>query len=271
MKLNMQINKKWFTLIEVLIVIVILTILSTIWFISYSSYVITARDSQRKSDLSMINNEIKRNFLNWFNLINLVDTWIVNNTWSWEFYIWWKNLSLNPNYKAWAINFDYLINLSNKLVDPKNKSEYVIWVYNNNYELACSLEETETSYIISSYKKRTSSWTLASLTWTVDISTKSIELLNKEDSIKYQIWDYIWTWTTQYKEIIDIVWGKIYLNDVSWISSVDKIRLFKDDTWIIWNSKIWEWTWNNCNDLTNLRQNLCPLKEDIRYLLPYQF
>jgi len=88
MKLNMQTNKKWFTLIEVLIVVVILTILSTIWFISYSSYVTTARDSQRKSDLSIINNEIKRNFLNWFNLINLVDTWIVNNTWSWEFYIW---------------------------------------------------------------------------------------------------------------------------------------------------------------------------------------
>lgn len=267
----MKKNNKWFTLAELIIVIVILAILWTIWFISYSSYVVTARDSQRKSDISLINNEIKKISLNWFNLISLVNTWIVNNSWSWEFYLWWKNLSLNSSYKAWSINFDYLVNMSTKLSDPKSKSEYILWVYNNNYEIAWSLEETKTSYIISSYKKRTWSWTLSSLSWSIDTSNNSISLLNKEDSIKYQIWDYIWTWSTSYKEIIDIVWEKIYLNNVTWINSIDKIRLFKDDTWIIWNSKIWAWSWNNCNDLTNLKQNLCPIKEDIPYLLPYQF
>lgn len=262
---------KWFTLIELIVVITILSILATVWFISYSSYVVTARDTQRKSDLSIINNEIKKVLLNWFNLISLVNTWTINNTWSWEFYIWWKNLSLNSSYKAWSINFDYLINISNKLFDPKTKNDYVLWIYNNNYEIASSLEETKTSYIVSSYKKRTSSWTIVSLTWTIDASTNSISLLNKEDSIKFQIWDYIWTWTTDYKEIIDIVWEKIYLTNVNWINSIDKIRLLKDDTWIIWNSKIWAWSWTNCNDLTNLNQNICPLKEDTQFLLPYQF
>jgi Tfp pilus assembly major pilin PilA len=267
----MKTKNKWFTLAELIIVIVILAILWTIWFMSYSSYVVTARDSQRKSDISIINKEIKKISLNWFNLITLVNTWIINNTWSWEFYIGGKNLSLNSNYKAWSINFDYLVNISNKLLDPKTKNEYVLWVYNNNYEVTSSLEETKTTYIVSSYKKRTSSWTLISLTWTIDTSNNSITLLNKENSIKYQIWDYIWTWTTNYKEIIDIVWEKIYLNNVSWLNIIDKIRLFKDDTWIIWNSKIWVWTWTNCNDLTNLKQNICPLKEDIPNLLPYQF
>lgn len=264
-------QNKWFTLIEVMIVITIIAILWTISYSGYSSYTITARDSQRKSDIGIINNEIKSISLKWFNLTNLVNTWSVNNTWSWNFFIGWKNISKDMRYKAGWINFDYFKNLTSPLLDPKNRHTYILWIFNNNYEIAGSLEESKTTYLISSYKKRTSSWTITSLGENFDIINNSITLLNKEDAIKFQIWDYIWTWTTQYKEIIDIIWEKIYLDNISGINSIDKIRLFKNDTGIIWNSKAGIWNGVDCNNSLNLKENICPLQENIINLLPYQF
>lgn len=47
-------HKKGFTLVELIIVITIVAILSTIWFISYNSHISNSRDSIRKSELSDI-------------------------------------------------------------------------------------------------------------------------------------------------------------------------------------------------------------------------
>ena len=44
-------NKKWFTLVELVVVMSILVILSSISFITYSRYLSQARDSQRIADL----------------------------------------------------------------------------------------------------------------------------------------------------------------------------------------------------------------------------
>lgn len=47
-------NKKWFTLVELIIVITILAILATIWFISYQSYTKDSRDANRITSLKTI-------------------------------------------------------------------------------------------------------------------------------------------------------------------------------------------------------------------------
>lgn len=46
--------KKWFTLVELVVVITIVSILSTIWFVAYTDYLKTVRDSNRAQQLSSI-------------------------------------------------------------------------------------------------------------------------------------------------------------------------------------------------------------------------
>lgn len=47
-------NKKWFTIIELVVVVTIISILWTIWFVSYSSYIADSRDTSRLSQISSI-------------------------------------------------------------------------------------------------------------------------------------------------------------------------------------------------------------------------
>lgn len=265
----MKKNTQAFTLIELIVVIVILSILATIWFLWYSSYTLQARDSARKSDITILSNAMKNLSLKWTRLVLLVDTGSINRTGNGNFYFWWINLTGNPNYKAGAINYDFLTDVSSPLFDPKTKTSYIVWAYQSNYDLATTIEENNMTYIQSSYKKRTASWTIVSLTGTVDVANKNVVLLNQEETVKLRIWDYIWTWTTVGKEIIDIIWEKIYLSDVTWISSIDKIRLLYNDTSLIGNVKIWLGTGIDCNNLSNLKENICPIREEISWLVPY--
>ncbi len=50
---------KWFTFVELIVATTILVILTTLWFYSYSQYLLDARDSQRKSDLASISSSLK--------------------------------------------------------------------------------------------------------------------------------------------------------------------------------------------------------------------
>ena len=50
----MKIQKKAFTIVELIVVITILAILSTIWFVSFSSHLMWTRDTNRLSQLSTI-------------------------------------------------------------------------------------------------------------------------------------------------------------------------------------------------------------------------
>lgn len=264
-------NKKWFTLVELIVVIVILVILSSLWFYSYTWYLVWARDWQRVSDINTISSSIEDVSIKWLsNLSVLVDITKIDKTWIWNFYYWWRNLTWIDWYKAWWINFNYLIDISKELYDPKTLNSYVIWVYNNVYELASTLEDTNTSYILRSTKKRTSQWTISSLSWTIDTANNYITLLNREDSFKYRSWDLIWTWSTWYSQIIDIVWERIYLDDVSWFSVIDSISLLNDDTSLIWNAQNWDWTSNDCIVTTNVWENKCPIEELNKWLIPYK-
>jgi len=50
-----QVNSKsWFTLVELIVIITILAILGTIWFLSIQNYTVYARDVARLSDLNNI-------------------------------------------------------------------------------------------------------------------------------------------------------------------------------------------------------------------------
>lgn len=266
-------TKSWYTLVELIVVLSILSILATLWFLTYTSHLAWARDTQRHSDLSVLTNSIKNIFVRWFNPSVLVNTWTVDRTWSWawNFYTAWKSLVWEINYKAWWINYDYLTDLNKEMLDPKNQKSYIIWVFENNYELATTMEDSDYAYIVRSNRPRTSSWTLSELDSTDD-TRNIITLKNEEDSIKFTIWDEIsngstWTWI-----IVDMVRGTLYVSDSSWFAWWESIRLFKDDTSLIWNIWSWNGSLTACNSIVaNMAENECPIKELNKVLVPYQF
>lgn len=49
----------WFTFIELVVATTILIILTTLWFYSYSEYLVEARDTQRKSDFASVSSSLK--------------------------------------------------------------------------------------------------------------------------------------------------------------------------------------------------------------------
>lgn len=55
----MKYSKKAFTLVELIIVVVILAILATVWFISYEDYLTDTRDSKRLSQISWLRDAIR--------------------------------------------------------------------------------------------------------------------------------------------------------------------------------------------------------------------
>lgn len=56
-----QFKTKWFTIVELIVVITILAILGTIWFVSYVDYISSSRDSSRLSQIQVISQAIEWN------------------------------------------------------------------------------------------------------------------------------------------------------------------------------------------------------------------
>lgn len=55
----MKNNKKWFTLVELIVVVVIIWILSTVSFYNYVSYIWDSRDAERISDMANLKSSLK--------------------------------------------------------------------------------------------------------------------------------------------------------------------------------------------------------------------
>ena len=128
-----MINKKAFSFVELIVSVTILAIISTIWFISYSSYLWDSRDSQRKSDLAQVGSALKvYKQKRWYypppgDNFNLTynGTWIVLQ---WRFD---QNVRLNT--------------LDRLPFDPKAKIPYVYSITKNaqEYEMAATLENED--------------------------------------------------------------------------------------------------------------------------------
>lgn len=126
-----MVNKKGFTLTELIVSITLLVILSTIWFVSYSSFLIWTRDSSRISDLSSI----------WNGLIEYVTRWsLPTPEWYVDIYSWtellWKQWYMSPVIleKIW---YKWL------WVDPVDKTYYSYYLLSNgkNFQLMWFLED----------------------------------------------------------------------------------------------------------------------------------
>ena len=119
---NKQLKNKAFTFVELIIVMIIIAILSTIWFSSYIWYISSARDSQRKSDLLQISSSLKlykqKRWYYWF---------------PWNYF----NITYDSNIVAyqWFLNTNVHIDSIEILpLDPKTKSYYIYSITKNKQE-----------------------------------------------------------------------------------------------------------------------------------------
>lgn len=139
-------NKKWFTLVELIVVVTILAILSTFAFLSFQKYTRDARNAKRNMELWNIEKQIELSMMQWVNLFTMIaSTWstIQNNSWT-ALRIWWIEgyNSLSWVYKAWDIQFSVLQLDAEKYKDPKSGSTYKLWAttHGTRYELAATIE-----------------------------------------------------------------------------------------------------------------------------------
>lgn len=56
---------KWFTLVELIIVVTILAVLATVWFISYEEYLVDTRDSKRLAQLTGLRDSLRLGITKW--------------------------------------------------------------------------------------------------------------------------------------------------------------------------------------------------------------
>lgn len=143
-----KINKKAFTLVELIVWITIISILSTIWFISITWYLVDTRNSERISDLSQIKVAIKT-YKNQKSKIPFpedyfgIKNWAINNiAWQWKL---WKNISLStideiPFDPKLKIPYSYSITASKQEFqlgavleseDNWDEAAIIVWNYNS--------------------------------------------------------------------------------------------------------------------------------------------
>ena len=142
----MQNINKGFTFIELVVTVTILSILSTIWFVSYSWYIETSRNSTRVSDMTTINISLKQyKNIKWQlpipeNYFKIENNWVII---AWQGKIW-KNTSLST--------------LDDIPLDPKMKIPYFYSISSNKKEFNISLtiedskDENEKALLIGTYK-----------------------------------------------------------------------------------------------------------------------
>lgn len=135
-------NKKAFTLVELIIVITILAILATIWFISFQNYTKNSRDGNRLATITQIQK--------WLELFALKTTKYPNPDEIYGTGIYEPtNTILNYVWYVWG-NIGGLININKIPLDPVTGDKYVYAVSSNHqkYQLATTLENLQTNTLI---------------------------------------------------------------------------------------------------------------------------
>ena len=134
----MKIQKIWFTLVELIVVITILAVLSTIWFVSYSWYLAWTRDTSRIASLKAISD--------WLELyktkhsLPIPEDYVEVRAWddiiAYQGYVW-KNVLETIEY-------------STEWTDPKDGTYYSYYLTKNKkyFQLMAFLEEEQENVTI---------------------------------------------------------------------------------------------------------------------------
>lgn len=225
-------NKKWFTIIELIVVISILAILSTIWFISYSWYLIWVRDANRISQLESFERWLITSLTKW--KLPLPEDYVEIKSWIniiWYQWLLWKDVLETIDY-SWNW-FDPLDKTYFTYYLTKNRKYFQLMAYledKSNLQLTWIFNST---YADTGYKYR-----YPTFVW------KKLWMLFREDNTTINS-----TWSLVTFDTLD-VWSnnyKSYLTDqkfvywswttFSWLINVDKAawKFYS----VIWNSFVY--------------------------------
>ena len=129
----MKLHKKAFTLVELIVVITILAILSTIWFVSYSGYLAWTRDTNRISQMKSISEWLHLYSTN--HTLPSPESSITISSWA---------TSVATQWYAWA-NVLETITYSSEWIDPKDKTyfSYYLTADKKYFQLMAYLEEED--------------------------------------------------------------------------------------------------------------------------------
>lgn len=269
---------KWFTLVELIIVITILAILSTIAFISFQNYTKSARDSVRLASI--------KNVMWWLEITN-IKTWKYPQPDNWQT-LNWNTWSYIIQWEIWN-NVKTLIWLQNDLKDPLDWKLYVYSIFKDwkYYQIWTNREETQTSYIKNTYASNlwvmldwnyqfdpslpsliTITWSVNTNSWIFDpnvcfiinnwkntLSSTNTNCKKKSEmSLKNYDENLMWYWdmeTTSWWLLKDLSWNWNNGNP-SWNISIWWISWFQSKwtyfDWISSNISIlnqFYWTWFN--------------------------
>lgn len=210
-------NNKAFSFVELIVSVTILAIISTIWFISYSSYLWDSRDSQRKSDLAQVWSALK---------VYKQKRWYYPNPWN-KFDLTYR---WAPIAYQWLFNSDVRLNTLDKLpLDPKTKTSYLYSITKNaqEYEMAATLENEDSPIAIvnGTYKSvsktilpgiilaitRPASLTAEIMTWVWDGTTNRNKFIFSEQNhnLAYEFvepFEPVTDWTTIETIISELEW-----------------------------------------------------------------
>ncbi len=261
-------TKKWFTLIELIISMTIISILSVGVFMSVSNFLKNNNDTIRKSHINQISLALKNS--KW--KLPLPDNYT-------SLYFSWSLIWFQWTFCDIASN---KLNLLNILKDPENWTcyTYLINSSRNNYQLYTHLFTKDQPYIIwkdlwivATTWNTTIDW---SYTWSLDLYNASnnykiyknnnnnfisnnIKALvkNCNDIKKYNIWQDSWIYTVYSWSVEKKVYCNMEIKDGGWtlIVNVADVTTGWNLTWIdsldnwsvlnIWDNWIFSRTWVN--------------------------
>ena len=246
-KILMRINKNAFTLVELIVVITILAILATVWFVSFSGYLAWTRDTNRIAQLKSMSDalELYRTKKDLPIPDDKVDVQASGSTIAYQWNIWANVLET--------------IEYTEKGLDPKDKNYFTYYLTKDKkyFQLMAFLEE-ETEDTLAWNNLFNTSQAVDYSERVPHVKWKKLWILIGEDNVPIQnisnvtsSWylDISDVWSTVYSAILwdeDIVsWSGGNLSWIHYKWSCKRIKQVKgwSDDWIYTIDPKSDWVW----------------------------
>ena len=209
-------NKQAFTLVELIVVITILAILATVWFVSFSGYLAWARDTNRIAQLKSMSDalELYRTKKDLPIPDDKVDVQASGSTIAYQWYIWANVLET--------------IEYTEKGLDPKDKNYFSYYLTKNkkHFQLLSFLEEASED----------------TLAWNNIFNTS--QAVDYSERVAHVKWKKLWILTDE---------NNTPIQDVSIVTSDWYLDI--SDVWttvynsIISDEEITSWSWTELSSL----------------------